>query len=146
VSYGKQTDENRATEEPLRKRRSAKFQTHTNDRNNSTVSFIFFTLTEYFLLSAADLGHTFSPMDTSSRRFALWFTGITILAGFASMIFPIYAFFVMPWWQPLAGGLLACCAAVLITRTVVARSWLRNVFGLASGMAGLGMVVAEIMR
>lgn len=59
------------------------------------------------------------PMGVISQDFFLILTGPATIAFFG---LPIYGFYIMPWWKPVAGFLLAMLLVRLITRRLIAGS------------------------
>ncbi len=105
----------------------------------------FLTITTFLLLSATALGRPFRAGEYAPG-FALFFIVLGIPTGLASWTFPIYAFFVMPWWQVLVGVLIAIIGVHLVTRPLLLHSMWINICAMTFSFFGLGLVAWEVVR
>jgi hypothetical protein len=83
-----------------------------------------------------------APMSVAPREVLLVLTAPATMALFC---LPFYAFFIMPWWQPIAGFALAMWLARLITDrllagTTHAYTW-AIVFSLLTALLFVGTVL-----
>lgn len=93
------------------------------------MNFWLYVFCMYCVLSAGDLSRHVTAnhiglLPTSKPVRTTFFT-LTAPAMFGVFALPIYGFFVMLWWQPIVGFLLAAILASLLTRRLLAAShWL----------------------
>ena len=88
------------------------------------MNFWLYVLCMYCILSAGDLSRHVTAnhiglLPISKPVRTIFFT-LTAPAMFGVFALPIYGFFVMPWWQPIVGLLLAAILASLLTRRLLA--------------------------
>lgn len=83
------------------------------------------------------------PMGVVSRDAFLIVTGPSTIAVFG---LPIYGFFIMPWWKPILGLLIAMGLAHVITRRLAARSAHLSPWAIGFSLANVALFIALVMR
>lgn len=83
------------------------------------------------------------PMGVVSRDAFLILTGPSTIAVFG---LPAYGLFVMPWWKPVAGFLLALWLAHLITNKLAAKSAHLSPWAIGFSLASVTVFTVLVMR
>lgn len=104
-----------------------------------------FTACMYCVLSSGDLGRfvvtnqaTELPPNNIARS-AFFILSFPATIGVFAL--PIYGIFVMPWWQPFLGMIVATIAVTLLTRSFFRQGHLLYLWTIAFSLAAVGLFV-----
>ena len=112
------------------------------------MTFLEFTACMYCILSGGDLAHHVQQNELlhlprkGPIRSAFFILTIPTTLGVLAL--PIYGFVVMPWWQPIAGIVVASILGNVLTRKMLAGSGWLYMWAMGFSVAGLVLFVCFI--
>lgn len=111
------------------------------------MSFWLYVMVMYCFLSVGDIGRQFSG-DVLKHEYtpgvAMLFLCLTAPAVLGIWAFPVYAFFQMSWWQPIAGLILAAML-VAVGRILLPGSLWINFWAVGFSLAGTSLVLYQLL-
>ncbi len=112
------------------------------------MSFLLYAATMSCFLAVADFAHRFSaqrrqrPYDYPPG-FSITTVCLTTPSVIGVWAFPVYAFFQMPWWQPIAGFVAAGVVAG-VNRALIGGSLWENLWAISVSLTGAGLAIYSI--
>jgi hypothetical protein len=108
------------------------------------MNFWVFAITIWCFLSAGDLVRSIAQsgplhLPTNNAVRTIFYLG-TVPATLGTVALPLYGFFIMSWWQPIAGLLIASIACGAITRPALRESGWLYVWALLFSVSGIALL------
>ncbi|WP_373974614.1 hypothetical protein NT239_13415 [Chitinibacter sp. SCUT-21] len=102
------------------------------------MSFPHFLVIMFLVLSCGDIARTvFAQPDLHApptKGLLVFFYLTTFPCSIGVFLFPIYGFFILPWWQPIAGFFIASILVNVVTRPLVSGKRALYVWSSALGL------------